>query len=188
MFEFFIFTNIQKCFTMSRIKFSIYMLSLFGIVISCCSKSVAPAAVSTGSKTGGGSSALAPCIIYKTKSDYSKNVPVILSDDKTTIVSYPDIRDIYFQGKFSYPQTLSEGFLLDNRGIGPGVAFLNYTYEEYAKLGQTPSVGELFKRILDNDPLLEMYQCGNRNQYKDIEKELNDIISSGKLGNFARLK
>ncbi|MBN2683025.1 MAG: hypothetical protein JXR58_10995, partial [Bacteroidales bacterium] len=37
---------------------------------------------------------LPPIIIYKTKKDYYNNVPVILSDDKTKIVSFPDIRDL----------------------------------------------------------------------------------------------
>lgn len=32
-------------------------------------------------------------LIYKTKKDYTNLVPVLLSDDKTEIVSYPNPRD-----------------------------------------------------------------------------------------------
>jgi hypothetical protein len=130
----------------------------------------------------------APCIIYKTKRDYSRYVPVMLSEDKNKIVSYPDIRDIYYKGNLAYPTALNDGFLLDNRGIGPDVAFLNITYEAYRDLSKTPSIGELMKLILDKDPIQEMFQCGYRSQYSDPEKELNNIISSGNLKNCKRLK
>ena len=103
-------------------------------------------------------------------------------------MSYPDIKDIYYNGKLSYPTVLSNGYLLDNRGIGPEVAFLDYTYEDYSKLNATPPASELMKHLLDKDPLSEMYQCGLRSQYNDIEQDLNTIISSGKLKTFKKLK
>ena len=129
-----------------------------------------------------------PCIIYRTKSDYSMNVPVILSADKSKIVSYPDIKDIYYNGKLSLPTLLENGFLLDNRGIGLQVAFLDYTYEEYRKLSSTPPATDLMNIIIDKDPLIEMYQCGRRSQYTDIEHELNILITSGKLNTCKKLK
>ncbi len=128
------------------------------------------------------------CIIYRTRSDYSRNVPVTLSADKDKIVSYPDIRDIYYNGKLSEPTFLADSFLLDNRGIGPQVAFLSYTYEEYSKLQATPPATDLMKMLLNKDPLVEMYQCGLRSQYTDIEKELNTLITSGKLNTCKKLK
>lgn len=111
-----------------------------------------------------------------------------LSADKDKIVSYPDIRDIYYNGKLSEPTFLADSFLLDNRGIGPQVAFLSYTYEEYSKLQATPPATDLMKMLLNKDPLVEMYQCGLRSQYTDIEKELNTLITSGKLNTCKKLK
>src|SRR5580693_4313855 len=63
-------------------------------------------------------------VIYKTKGDYSKNVPVTLSDDKSKIVSYPAVQDIYYKGALAYPTPLAKGYWLDNRGINVNSAFL----------------------------------------------------------------
>lgn len=120
------------------------------------------------------SQALPPVIIYKTVEDYNSLVPVILNDEKTKIVSYPSIKDIKMSGK---PTELINGYLLDNRGISKNVAFLKYTYEEYAELPKTPNSDELFKMILSNDPLLEIYDCGKRNSFKDLIPELNQKIN-----------
>lgn len=158
----------------------IFLLPCF-IFISC-SRTSAPAQTSVAANPG------PACYVYKTKADYSKYVPVILSADKSHIMSFPDIRDIYYQGRFACPDTLSEGYLLDNRGIGPDVAFLSYTYEAYSRLDKTPSSDDLMKNILDNDPLLEMYQCGKRNQYTEPVKSLNEIIARGGLKDCKRLK
>ena len=83
------------------------------------------------------------------KKDYSQNVPVLLSDNKLTIVSYPAVEDVMVNGKYPLPTLLKKGYYLDNRGIGPNVAFTKYTYEEYSKLSATPSVHELFQSIID---------------------------------------
>ncbi len=164
------------------------MLFLSCLFLVSCTKKVSPQGSSSSPKMKQAAIPSAPCIIYKTKTDYSRYVPVMLSEDKKTIVSYPDIKDIYYKGNLSYPTTLTDGFLLDNRGIGPDVAFLSITYKAYQDLTKTPSIGELMKLILDKDPILEMFQCGYRSQYSDPEKELNNIISSGNLKNCKRLK
>ena len=41
-------------------------------------------------------------IVYKTKVDYNNFVPIILSEDKTEIISYPDPIDV----KFPFPYIL----------------------------------------------------------------------------------
>ena len=102
---------------------------------------------------------LPPVIIYKTTSDYFRNVPVILSDDKTMILSYPDVTDVYYHGELAYPSLLAGGYLLDNRGIGPGAAFLKISYEEYSRLNASPSPEWLMTMILDARPFSEMYIC-----------------------------
>jgi hypothetical protein len=124
-----------------------------------------------------------PALVYKTKSDYSQLVPVILSPDKSAIVSFPSPKDLVYKGKPAYPTELKKGYLLDNRGITKDVAFLSITYDEYANLSKTPSAKDLFEQILDDAPLLKLYNCGNRRQYNDIVAELNSIIRNGELEN-----
>ena len=127
----------------------------------------------------GGKQIMPHAFIYKTRKDYSKNVPVILSNDKTRISSYPDISDVYYNGKLAYPTALEDGYWLDNKGIGANVAFLNYTYEEYSKLPKTPSAKDLYKRIIDKNPLVKMVDCGVRYNYKDETAALNSLIKEG---------
>lgn len=122
-----------------------------------------------------------PTIIYKTVKDYSANVPVLLSDDKSKVVSYPHPKDIAVGGGYPLPTPLHEGYLLDNRGIGKNVAFLKWTYEEYARLTAVPSLDELYSMILDKDPLVELCDCGNKKAFSDAPKQLNQLIDSKKL-------
>ena len=128
-------------------------------------------------------------LIYKTRKDYSQNVPVLLSADKKTIVSYPHPRDVYTGGKLALPTPLKKGYWLDNRGIGESVAFLSYTYEEYAALTDVPSIDILYKKIIDDDPLTEMWDCGRRHNYHDLVNELNEIIVNNKMeAHFKKMK
>lgn len=127
-------------------------------------------------------------IIYQTKKDYSKLVPVNLSADKKSIESYPGIGDVYFEDKLAYPTQLHDDFWLDNRGINAYSAFINLTYEEYSKLQETPNQEELMKMITDSDPVVVMYTCGLRSSYRDIVKELNSKIDAGDFSAFTKIK
>ncbi len=127
-------------------------------------------------------------VIYKTKENYYLHVPVNLSVDKKTLVSYPAPSDVVINGEPMLPVKLENGYLLDRRGIGEGCAFLKWTYYEYSRLDHTPNSEELMKMILEPDPLTEMYFCGRKSSFKDIESELNQIIREGKLENFKRIK
>jgi hypothetical protein len=127
-------------------------------------------------------------IIYQTKNDYSKLVPVILSDDKKTLVSYPDIKDIYYNGNLAYPTQLHNGYLLDNRGIDQNVAFIKLTYEEYAKLAKTPTPDQLMEMIVDKDPLSKMYSCGIKTSSENTEQELNLKLDKGDFSTFIKIK
>ena len=126
-------------------------------------------------------------IIYKTKKDYNNKVPVTLNDEKTKIVSYPAIKDVYYNGKLALPDKLNDGFLLDNRGISKNVAFLNITYEEYSKRTEVYSLAEMMNLIIDKDPLTVMYNCGSRYQYTDIVKDLNKYIDTKQLSKFKKV-
>jgi hypothetical protein len=173
---------------MYKLKNSLFVLFLSGSVFLACSKSAVPSGSAANIKSGQNSVASPPCIVYKTKLDYSKNIPVVLSDDQTRIISYPDVKDIYYKDSLAYPTVLKDGFLLDNRGISPHVAFLSISYEQYSKMEKAPSSSELFELIIDKDPLIEMYQCGNRSKYSDIENDLNKLISSGNINTCTKLK
>ena len=153
---------------------------VFCLLCSSCSRE---AAFCTGVVVTG-----PPCIVYKTKADYSELVPVMLSADKSKIVSYPDVKDLVIDGKTVIPTPLLDGYLLDNRGIGPDVAFLTITIREYSRMTTTPDAARLFALILDKDPLAEMYECGKRYQYNDPAEAMNQLIRKGKLKCQKRLK
>jgi len=137
----------------------------------------------------GGHRYLGPqAIIYQTRGDYSKNVPVTLSADKTKIVSYPAPQDLYTAGVLAYPTELAKKYWLDNRGIGPNTAFLKLTYEEYAKLGAAPGPDDLYKLIIDKDPITHMYSLGPRARFKNLVTEADSLIEHHKLKEFKKLK
>lgn len=112
-------------------------------------------------------------VVYRTNKDYSRNVPVILDENKENIVSFPDPVDVR---NFPVPTPLDKGYLLDNRGIGPHVAYTDYTFAEYAMLDKVPSIEELQAHIIDRNPIAEMWLCGPRHSFSDIRAELNLII------------
>ena len=120
-----------------------------------------------------------PTYIYKTRNDYSQNVFVGYANNRITF--FPAPTDLYTNGKLATPTPLRDGYWLDNRGINANVAFLSYTYEEYAALGDAPSLTELYKKIIDKDPIKEMWDCGRRHQFQDPVSELNEAIANGEL-------
>lgn len=127
-------------------------------------------------------------IIYKTKKDYSKYVPVTLSADKSKVVSYPDPKDVYYMGKLAYPTALAKGFWLDNRGVGPNSAFIKLTYDEYSKLTSAPTPDELYAMIIDKNPFTEIIDMGNRANFKDVVADINRIIEKHGLKQYKRIK
>lgn len=174
-----------------KMKRTLFFLLPMMILMAChTEKEVAESVPSQGN--GGGAAitvvqaspaavASPKVFIYKMKKDYSQNVPVTLSVDKKTITSYPHPRDLYTNGKLAVPTKLNDGYWLDNRGINANVAFLSYTYEEYAALSDVPSISDLYKKIIDKDPIKEMWDCGRRHQFQDPVSELNEVIANGEL-------
>jgi len=120
-------------------------------------------------------------LVYKTRGDYANLVPVILSDDKKEIVSYPHPGDLKTVNGYPLPDHLLDGYLLDNRGIGKNVAFLKLTYAEYASLEQMPTLQELYDLIIDKNPLTELCDCGSKQAFSDTTGQLNKLISDKKL-------
>jgi hypothetical protein len=128
-----------------------------------------------------------PVLVYKTKRNYNNLVPILLSDDGKTIISYPHPKDLIVGSGYPLPTILNDGYLIDNRGIGRNVAFLSITYEEYSKLENVPNIEELYKLIIDKQPLLELCNCGTKTNFKNIEKEINYMISNNKLKTICKL-
>lgn len=133
--------------------------------------------------------AQAHIVIYKTIKDYHNNVPVILSDDKKQIISYPHPTDLFLGRNLAIPTQLHNGYLLDNRGIQKNVAFLKFTYEEYSKLKNVPSLQDLMVSIIDKDPLTELWYCGKKTNYTDLQVQLNEWIDKNLISvNCKRIK
>ena len=131
---------------------------------------------------GGNPISTSPIVyVYKTKADYLHQVPVLMDEGRTRILAYPAPSDLKTGDVLCLPTPLEDGYLLDNRGIGLNVAFLAYTYEEYSKFTEPPSMKELMANIVERYPLLEIHECGRRADYKDIVSELNEKISEGFL-------
>lgn len=119
-----------------------------------------------------------PFIIYKTKANYNHLVPVLLNEPKTRIVAYPAPSDLKVDGDLRLPTQLSNGYLLDNKGIGKNVAFTSYTYKEYAARNEAPGIEELMNHIVDNDPLLELYDCKDYINLKHDLKKVNRLVKT----------
>jgi hypothetical protein len=120
-------------------------------------------------------------LVYKTRGNYNNLVPVILSDDKTTILSYPHPKDIIKGNQLMVPLELEYHYLLDNRGINKNVAFLNMTYEEYAQLENPLDISTLFNLIIDKDPLTELCNCGKKDSFKNEAKQINQLIKKKQI-------
>lgn len=125
--------------------------------------------------------AISSVIIYKTKMNYNNNVPVILSEDKSQIVSYPDPKDLMVGNILLKPIHLENEYLLDKKGITKNVAFLKFTYEEYSKFQSLPSLKELYENIIDKSPLIELCDCGLTNTFDDVDNRINKLIIDNKL-------
>jgi len=119
--------------------------------------------------------------VYKTKGDYSKLVPVIITDDKSAIESSPLPSDLFVDGQFLYPAKLAQGYFLGRHGIGPQTAFLKWDYEKFFQDGALLSKKELNSLILDADPFLEMYHCVTRVEESVAIEYFNDLINNGNL-------
>ena len=63
----------------------------------------------------------------------------------------------------------------------PRVTNSRQQWEEYTKLQTLPVPQELYNGILDKNPLTELCNCGNKNRFSDLEKQLNELITSGKI-------
>lgn len=97
--------------------------------------------------------------VYKAKADYSKNVCVELSSDKTKITSNTCPGEGYNDCWFI---KLEGGYLL-NGTAGVNSGFLSITHEEYVQnYTGSPGADSLYKLLLDKDPFIEFYQFNDK--------------------------
>jgi hypothetical protein len=117
-----------------------------------------------------------PAIVYKTTQNFDALVPVQLSTDQASIIAFPHPTDLKKAEQLTYPTQLESGYLLDNRGIDVNTKFLDMTYEDYAALKEPPKADSLLYYLIDQAPFLEIYNCGNRHHFQDIELEINQLF------------
>ncbi|MCF0213682.1 MAG: hypothetical protein HUK13_09775 [Muribaculaceae bacterium] len=83
--------------------------------------------------------------IFTLNGDYADHVPVGMNPDHTVITSFPAPTDINAN---SAPIPLANGFYLDRRGVSYDSGFTRWTYDQYAKLPQVPSMQQLMLSVI----------------------------------------
>lgn len=117
-------------------------------------------------------------VVYKTRKDYSNLVPIQLSQDKQTIISYPAKEDLVRVGNKN-AQKLENGFLIDLIGVTQNTVFTNFDLDQYQQVA-TPTIEEFKKNIIELDPFIEMYQCERKFTQNEINKFIIDNTISEK--------
>ncbi len=93
-------------------------------------------------EAGGGSYVMPKARIYRTSQSSDSLVPVTLNPKSNFLTSYPAPSDLT-----SPPVRLTDGWMLDRRGIAPSTVFTTFTYSQYRALPQTPSPEEIMRSI-----------------------------------------
>lgn len=88
--------------------------------------------------------AIPKAVIYRTNGEFNQCVPINIDPLTGQIISYPAPTDILGQ----QPIPLTDGYLLDRRGIGPNTRFTTYTYTQYAALPAAPTPEQLIGHII----------------------------------------
>ena len=117
-------------------------------------------------------------VVYKTRKDYSNLVPIHLSQDKQTIISYPAKEDLVRVGNKN-AQQLENGFLIDLIGVTQNTVFTNFDLDQYQQVS-TPTIEEFKKNIIELDPFIEMYLCERKFTKNEINKFIIDNTISEK--------
>lgn len=107
--------------------------------------------------TGGSVSTYPHARIYRTTAPSDSLVPITLSPDGTTVTSFPDPRDLS-----TVPPRLTDGWLLDTRGITPLSAFTSFTYSEYKAMPDSPTPGHLLHAVIPGLKVSEIVELPGR--------------------------
>ncbi len=119
--------------------------------------------------------AVAMARIYKTDGDYADWVPVTLDSRHRRLVSYPAPSDL----AGAAPVRLSDGFLLDRRGVSGNTAFTRWTYREYAAMESAPSPAEIMEAIIPGARVTEIYQMPFPAGTPDAAARCDSLIAAG---------
>ncbi len=169
---------------------NIVLLSAIALTLAACATKRTPAtdAMTSATDTSGDrpaalvlDSRIPRAVIYKTKANYNDLVPVTMDEARSMIVAYPAPSDVVAGGTYARPTELAGGYLLDNRGVTSNSAFLDYTYEEYAKLNPYPTAAELLRHVVETHPFTEMYYV-ERPSSPDKTAYYNSVVESGFAG------
>ncbi len=95
--------------------------------------------------------------IAKTKSDYSKYVWIGMSTDKKMITSYPGPTDVNPNRE---QIVLHNGYYINSFAWGSNNVPIDVTIVDYAKMNDTLSLKQMEDLILDKNPYVELYDCG----------------------------
>lgn len=159
---------------------SILAISLLILMQSCHRKAVVKAPVGSASSDAIAKPS-AKVIIYKTNKDYSQQLPVGMNAARTEVQSYPSVSDIILGDSLRLPIGLGQGYWLDHQGIGPDHVFSHIRYDEYKSGLVSVRFKEILERLEDKHPITEMYECGDRNQYDQMIKSMQNLVREGAL-------
>lgn len=112
--------------------------------------------------------------IYKTNGDYERYVPVTLNASRTALVAYPSPADV----AGSEPVALTDGFLLDRRGVSSATAFTRWTYSQYAALPSAPSPDEIMSNLMPGAAVTEIYAMPFATGTPDAVERCNEQIAA----------
>lgn len=91
---------------------------------------------------------------FKMSGDFADNVAVSVGSDGQ-LTYFPAPSDI---SASSAPTSLGDGWYLNNQGLGENSVFTKYTFEEYSKLPEVPSVEQLKAAIIPGAKVTDMIQ------------------------------
>ena len=89
---------------------------------------------------------------FRMSGDYADNVAVTL-DAQGNLVYFPDPSDISEESK---PIPLGDGWWLNRQGLSEKSVFTRYTFEEYSKLKNVPSIKELKASIIPGARVIQI--------------------------------
>lgn len=116
-------------------------------------------------------------MVYKTRGDYSKLLPVRLSGNKKSVVAFPSPAEATQRIR---PTALAGGYWTSSAYIFPSTAYVLLTIDDYSSFKMSPpTADDLFFLIKDKDPFTELWDCGATGAHSVAQ--LNELVSSGSL-------
>lgn len=115
--------------------------------------------------------------IYRTNADVAAYVPVTVSPDGKTLLSYPAPTDV--DPATATPVALPDGWLLDRRGVGGDTRFTRWTYAEYSALPAPPSPAEILGNLIPGVRVSQVVELPFAAGSPDAVTLASDLIAAG---------